>query len=172
MVVHRIGCINFCGLGLPWIQSHLLNDMRSLSVNVAAISEYSSQRTSSSFSIDTRCFFISLCQPRWNGSGTVVLFRKDLHLKIKAIFFDLEGKSVVLYGSSSNGGAFILVTAYALTEAGRSDCFKRLEDLPRTFLTLMLAGDHFDCRGAFDRRGGAKAPQTCSDVFKCLTGTD
>lgn len=132
-----IDCINIRGLRLPWKRGYLLNNLMSLCVDVATIGEskLSDLRYLITFfgGYET---FLFLFRPG-KGGGTLKLFRKDLGLKIKAVFLDLEGNLVDLGVNSSDGGA-----AYSPTGGAElSNYFKRLEVFLGTSLNLVFVGD-------------------------------
>ena len=111
----KFGCVNANGLNAPWKQGLLLHDLRSLGIDVLAISE---TRLS-----DARRFcpifgdyeiFASPSLPGMGG-GVAVLFRKPLGLEVRPIFKYPESKLVVLDVNGSEGGAFRLAAVYAPT---------------------------------------------------------
>lgn len=61
-------------------------------------------------------------------SGWVaMLLQKSLDLRVRVIFFNTEGKLVILGVNGSEGYVFKLVDVYTTREDGRSHFFRRLE---------------------------------------------
>ncbi len=162
----RVGCLNVRGLGSAWKQGHLLNDLRSLNMDVVAITETRISDTRALAPIfDDFEVHASLSRREMGGGGVAVFFRKSLGLEVRKIFLDPDGKLVVLDVDGSEGAAFRLVAVYAPTGAGRPDFFRRLEPFLGTSRSLVVLGDfngildaRWDCVGlANNRRGGCKS---------------
>lgn len=67
----------------------------------------------------------------WNCS----IVSKSRDLETRSVFVDPEGNIVVLDVNSSDGGAFRMVTVYALTGAEQTNYFKHLKFFLRTSRT-------------------------------------
>lgn len=82
---------------MPWKQVHLLNDLWSISVDIAAISE---GKLSYPWNLATYFagyeIFMPPSYPERSGGGTVVLFWNSLYLKVKVVFLDPERRLVLL----------------------------------------------------------------------------
>lgn len=92
-------CINVHGLGSTWKQGHLLNNLRSLDLDVATISE---TRISGKHDLASILMLWSIGV----DNGAAVLFQKFLDLQVRANFLDPDGRVVILNMNGSKDSAF------------------------------------------------------------------
>lgn len=110
----RVGCINVRDLRSPWKQGRLLNDLRSLDLNVVAVSETRISGAHDLVSIfDDYEIYASFSRPGMEGEWRCC--RKAS--KFRRSSWDLEDKLVILDESDSEGSAFRIVVVYARKRA-------------------------------------------------------
>lgn len=119
MVLLRICCSYVRDIWSPAKQGHLKNYQKSLSVDVATISESRLSDPRDLIPLFSRYeMFLSLCRSRAGSGGIEMLSRKSLGLKMKAVFLDPHSKLVVFDMSSSDNSVLRLVAGYVSTGQG------------------------------------------------------
>lgn len=120
--------------------AHLLNDPRSLDLDVAATSETKVSRKHALASIFVVYLVFSSFGQSETGGGVTVQLWKSINLRLRAIFLDPDGRVVDLDINGSEGSAFRLVVVYHTSDDGRPDFFRCLETILGTSRALVLVG--------------------------------
>lgn len=97
--------------GSPWKQGCLLNDLKSQELDIIAVNE---TRISNAYAL------VPMFSRPGMGDGVVVLFRKELGLKVKPIFLDTDRRLVVLDVNSREG----IVSRLGAKQADFFRCWK------------------------------------------------
>lgn len=122
MALLRVSCIIVCSLSAR----SLLSDLKWLNLDVVAVSETRVVDMCNLTSIlgDFE-IFASLSRSGMEGGVTVALV-ESLHLKIRSVFLDLEGNSMVLSVNDIEGSGFRLVAVYPVTRSRQMAFFRHL----------------------------------------------
>lgn len=96
-------CENALGLVSAWKQGHLLNELRPLDLDVAAIRETWISEKHAQASIFENYAIFSSCDLSGACGGVALLLWKYLDLQELAISLDSHGREVVLEVNSSGG---------------------------------------------------------------------